>query len=184
MAFTPNSQINIKKDKIEQLIDGFKQGLTPRAACELAGLPTYYYYKWLNIYEEYINSKEANDEMALDDLDALEGKPILNKDGKIVGYVYTPISLITAIKKACAKWELEKVTKINSGTKKWESSAWLLERRRKNDYAKLDTINATQVNNTVESIKIEYVDPGKEETQNRLELLTREVEESIGGTKN
>jgi len=172
--FTATSQINIKAEKLTLLFDGVRNGLPIQYACDKAGIPVYFYYKWLKLYNEFISQKEQDGDV-FNDIEELEPKPIYNKDKEICGYTFTPISLLENIKKGYAEWVEEKHNRINDGDGNWQSQSWLLERRVKQEYSKEET--TTQSNKTAEPIKIVYVDPNKEKT--RIEKLEQEVKDAI-----
>ena len=65
--------------------------------------------------------------------------------------------------------------KIDLGGQAWQSSAWLLERRVKDEYSKEEPTNKEA--KQVDAIKVIYVDPSKD--KERLAKLQAQVEESI-----
>ena len=179
MAFTKTSQINIKYEKLKKILDSVADGVPIQYAFDLAGLPQYFYWKWLNIYKEFIAEQEKMNDDCLNDFDELEPVPVLNKDKKVVAYTYTPISFIENIKKAYATFVIDKHNQIaNPIGDEWKASAWLLERRVKSEYAKEETIN--QTGGKVESIKVVYVDP--EDSKDRLAKLEKEVRDNVTGS--
>ena len=178
MAFTKTSQLNIKYEKLKKILDSVEAGIPIQYAFDLAGLPQYFYWKWLSIYKEFVAEQEKKNDDCLNDFDELEPTPVLNKDNQVVGYTYTPISFIENIKKAYAGFVISKHNEIANPTgDEWKASAWLLERRVKSEYAKEETIN--QSGNKIESIKVVYVDP--EDSKDRLAKLEKEVLDNVTG---
>lgn len=174
--FTATSRINIKAEKLQTLMESVRKGLPIKYACEKSGIPLWYYYQWLKLYNEFITQKESDGDY-INDIDELEPEPYFDKDGKIKGYYYTPISIIDNLKMAYAEWVEEKHDQINAGIKdNWQSAAWLLERRVRSEYAKDEP---TEVKEKVESIKVTFVDP-KDESE-RLKKLEQEVKDNVGG---
>ena len=178
MAFTRTSTINIKQEKLQTLMESVRNGLPIKYALERAGIPAWYYYAWLKLYNEFMSEK-ADEGNFCDDIEELEPKEIKNKSGKVVGHTYTPISFIDNLKMAYAEWVAEKHDQINSGVKgTWESAAWLLERRVRSEYAKDEP---QEVKDKVESITVTWADPKDKDTQDRLARLTKEVKDNVGG---
>ena len=174
--FTATSRINIKTEKLQTLMESVRKGLPIKYACEKSGIPLWYYYQWLKLYNEFISQKEQDGDF-INGIDELEPEPYYDKDGKIKGYYYTPISIIDNLKMAYAEWVEEKHDQINAGIKdNWQSAAWLLERRVRSEYAKDEP---TEVKEKVESIKVTFVDP-KDESE-RLKKLEQEVKDNVGG---
>jgi hypothetical protein len=181
--FTPLSRINISSEKLTLFIQGIVKGLPIRIACDKAGIPVYYYYKWLKMYNEFITRKENigdvfNDIEELEPkpiIDAKTGKPILDSKGEYIGYTFTPISMIANVKKGFAEWVEMQSDKIDLGGQAWQSAAWLLERRVKDEYSKEEPTNKEV--KQVDAIKVIYVDPSKD--KERLAKLQAQVEESI-----
>ena len=174
--FTATSRINIKTEKLQTLMESVRKGLPIKYALERSGIPGWYYYTWLKLYNEFISQKEQEGNF-IDDIDELEPEPYYDKDGKIKGYYYTPISIIDNLKQCYAEWVVEKYEQVNSGIKdNWQSAAWLLERRVRSEYAKDEP---QETKEKVESISVVYVDPN--ESKNRLEKLEKEVKDNVGG---
>ena len=174
--FTATSRINIKAEKLTKLIESVSRGLPIKYALERSGIPAWYYYTWLKLYNEFISQKEQEGNY-LDDLDELEPEPIYGKDGKTVkGYYFTPISIIDNLKQAYAEWVAEKHEQVNTGLKDWQSAAWMLERRVRSEYAKEEQV---EIKDKVDSIKITFVDP--KDSADRLANLEQEVRNNVGG---
>ena len=174
--FKATSPINIKTEKLQKLFELVRKGLPIKYALEGSGIPGWYYYTWLKLYNEFISEKEQQGNFC-DDIDELEPKPVLNKEGKVACYIYTPISIIDNLKQCYAEWVAEKHEQVNDGIKdNWQSAAWLLERRVRSEYAKEEQ---PQVKDKVESIKIVWADPADE--KDRLERLEKEVKDNVGG---
>ena len=174
--FKADSRINIKTEKLQTLVESVAQGLPIKYALERAGIPAWYYYTWLKLYNEFISQKEQEGNF-VDDIAELEPEPILSKDGEITGYYFTPISIIDNLKQAYAEWVAEKHRQVNMGTKDgWQSAAWLLERRVRSEYAK-DEPQA--IKEKVDSVKVVFVDP--KDSEDRLKQLEKEVTENVGG---
>ena len=174
--FTATSRINIKSEKLTKLIESVERGLPIKYALERSGIPAWYYYTWLKLYNEFISQKEQEGNFT-DDIPELEPEPYLDKEGNIKGYYFTPISLIDNLKQAYAEWVAEKHEQVNCGIKdNWQSAAWLLERRVRSEYAKEEP---QEVRDRVESIKIAFVDP--KESADRLAKLEQEVRNNVGG---
>ena len=174
--FTRTSPINIKQDKLQTLFESVRNGLPIKYALERSGIPGWYYYTWLKLYNEFISEKENKGD-AGEEISELEPKPILNKDGEVVGHTYTPISIIDNLKQCYAEWVAEKHQQVNNGFKDgWQSAAWLLERRVRSEYAKEEP---QVVKDKVESVKIIWADP--EDEKDRLEKLEKEVKDNVGG---
>ena len=176
MSFSKTSKINIKTEKLQTLMESVRRGLPIKYALEKSGIPAWYYYTWLKLYNEFISEKEQEGNFC-DDLSELEPEPIKDKNGKVVGHIYTPISIIDNLKMAYAEWVEEKHIQINDGIKgTWESAAWLLERRVRSEYAKEEP---QEIKDKVESIKVVYVDP--KDSEERLKRLEQEVKDNVGG---
>lgn len=176
MAFTRTSTINIKQDKLQTLMVSVRKGLPIKYALERAGIPAWYYYTWLKLYNEFMSEKEEQGNF-IDEIEELEPTPIKNKKGEVVGYQYTPISFIDNLKMAYAEWVCDKHEQVNSGVKgTWESAAWLLERRVRSEYAKEEQ---AVVKDKVDAMKVTFVDP-KDDAE-RLERLEKEVKDNVGG---
>lgn len=176
IMFTATSKINIKTEKLQTLMESVRKGLPIKYALEKAGIPGWYYYTWLKLYNEFISKKEQEGNF-IDDIEELEPIPYLDKDGKIKGYYYTPISIIDNLKMAYAEWVEEKHLQVNNGIKdNWQSAAWLLERRVRSEYAKEEP---QEVKDKVDSIKVTFVDP--KDSEERLKKLEQEVKENVGG---
>ena len=173
--FTATSRINIKAEKLTTLIDSVRDGLPIKYALERSGIPAWQYYTWLKLYNEFMGQKESENDF-IDDIKELEPEPYLDKNGEIKGYYFTPISIIDNLKMAYAEWVATKHNQVNSGASNWQSSAWLLERRVRSEYAKEET---PQQQSKVESIKVVYVDPN--DSKDRLERLEKEVKDNVGG---
>ena len=174
--FSATSRINIKTEKLQTLMESVRKGLPIKYALEKAGIPGWYYYTWLKLYNEFISKKESEGNFC-DDITELEPEPYFDKDGKVKGYYYTPISIIDNLKMAYAEWVEEKHDQINNGGKDtWQSAAWLLERRVRSEYAKEEP---QEVKDKIDSIKVSFVDP--KEDADRLERLTKEVKDNVGG---
>ena len=176
MAFTRTSKINIKTEKLQTLMESVRKGLPIKYALEKSGIPAWYYYTWLKLYNEFISEKEREGDFC-NGLEELEPEPILNKKKEVVGYIYTPISIIDNLKMAYAEWVEEKHEQVNAGIKdNWQSAAWLLERRVRSEYAKEEP---QTIKDKVESITVTYADP--KDQKERLEKLTKEVQDNVGG---
>ena len=176
MAFTKTSRINIKTEKLQTLMESVRKGLPIKYALEKSGIPAWYYYTWLKLYNEFISEKEREGNFC-DDLKELEPEPYYDDKGNIKGYYYTPISIIDNLKMAYAEWVEEKHIQINDGIKgTWESAAWLLERRVRSEYAKEEP---QEVKDKVESISVTLVDP--KDSEERLKRLEKEVKDNVGG---
>lgn len=174
--FTATSRINIKTEKLQTLMESVRKGLPIKYALEKAGIPAWYYYTWLKLYNEFMVEKEREGNF-IDDIKELEPEPYLDKDGNVKGYYYTPISIIDNLKMAYAKWIEEKHDQINYGLKdNWQSAAWLLERRVRSEYAKEEP---QEIKDKVESIKVTFVDP--QDSKDRLAKLEKEVKDNVGG---
>ena len=174
--FTATSRINIKTEKLQKLMESVRDGLPIKYALEKAGIPAWYYYTWLKLYNEFMSKKEQEGNF-IDEIEELEPEPYYDKDGKVKGYYYTPISFIDNLKMAYAEWVEEKHKQINYGIKdNWQSAAWLLERRVRSEYAKEEP---QEVKDKVESIKVTFVDP--QDSKDRLARLEKEVKDNVGG---
>ncbi len=176
MAFTATSRINIKSEKLQTLMESVRKGLPIKYALEKSGIPAFYYYTWLKLYNEFISQKESGGNF-IDDLEELEPEPYFDKEGNVKGYYYTPISIIDNLKMAYAEWVEEKHEQVNAGIKdNWQSAAWLLERRVRSEYAKEEP---QEIKDKVESIKVTFVDP--KDSADRLAKLEQEVRNNVGG---
>lgn len=174
--FTATSRITIKTEKLQTLMESVRKGLPIKYALEKSGIPAWYYYTWLKLYNEFMAEKEQEGNF-IDDIEELEPTPYLDKDGNVKGYFYTPISLIDNLKMAYAEWVEEKHNQINFGLKdNWQSAAWLLERRVRSEYAKEEQV---ETKDKVESIKVTFVDP--QDSKERLAALEKEVKDNVGG---
>lgn len=176
--FNPTKTLNIKKEKLESLVTSVRKGVPITIALQKASIPPYYYFSWLKLYNDFIATKER-EEVIFDDLEELEPKEYYDKEGKVAGYYYTPISIIDKIKKCHAEFIEETHDKVSAGVRdKWQSAAWLLERRCKQDYGKEEQAEESK---TVKAINIKFVDPKSQ--QNRLEALEKEVKENVGSAE-
>lgn len=174
--FTATSRINIKTEKLQTLMESVRKGLPIKYALERSGIPAWYYYSWLKLYNEFMAAKEEEGN-CLDDIPELEPTPYLDKEGNIKGYYYTPISFIDNLKMAYAEWVAEKHEQVNFGLKdNWQSAAWMLERRVRSEYAKEEP---QEVKDKVDSIRVSFVDP--KDSQDRLSKLEQEVKDNVGG---
>lgn len=174
--FTATSRINIKTEKLQCLMESVRKGLPIKYALEKSGIPAWYYYAWLKLYNEFISQKEQEGNF-IDDIKELEPEPYYDKDGNIKGYYYTPISIIDNLKMAYAEWVEDKHNQVNSGIKdNWQSAAWLLERRVRSEYAKEEPM---EVKEKVDALTVTYVDP--KDQKDRLEKLEKEVKANVGG---
>ena len=174
--FTATTRLNIKEEKLINLIDSVRRGLPIKYALEKSGIPGWYYYTWLKLYNEFMSKKESEGNY-IDEIKELEPEPYLDKNGKVKGYYFTPISIIDNLKMAYAEWVADKHEQVNMGLKdNWQSAAWLLERRVRSEYAKEEV---TETKDKVESIKVTFVDP--KDSQDRLAKLEQEVKDNVGG---
>lgn len=174
--FTATSRINIKSEKLTKLIESVSRGLPIKYALERAGIPAWYYYTWLKLYNEFISEKEQEGNYT-DDIEELDPEPYYDNKGNVKGYYFTPISIIDNLKQAYAEWVAEKHEQVNTGLKdNWQSAAWMLERRVRSEYAKDEP---QEVREKVDSIKIAFVDP--KESADRLAQLEQEVRNNVGG---
>lgn len=178
-SFVKTTYINIKSEKMNSILEAVRIGVPIKYAFDKAGVPVYFYYKWLKLYNAYIKEQEELDNDCIDELQELEPSvEYKDKDGNTTGKRYTPISFIENIKMAYADFVIDTHKKISLSEDKddWKAPAWLLERRVKDEYAKEETVNQ---NNTekVESINIVYRDPS--EDKDRIEKLAQEVKDAI-----
>lgn len=174
--FELRNLIHIEDTKLELLIESVRKGIPIKYACQKAQIPEFYYYKWLKLYNDYMKEIEAKDSFIEEDVI----NPKVDKKSKKTMFSYTPVSLILKIKEAYADFVISHHQKITDGDKNWTASAWLLERRVRDEYGK--DIVEEQVDNKVQSIKVVYVDSQNEETQERLNRLEQEAKESLNGT--
>ena len=174
--FELKKRIHIENEKLELLIKSVSLGIPIKYACQKAQIPLFYYYKWLKLYDDYMKEIESKD-IEIED-DVVNPKP--EGKSKNTSYFYTPVSLILAIKEAQADFVILQHSKISQGGKDWQSSAWLLERRCRDEYGK-ESLEQTN-SNQVQGIKVLYVDTDNQDTKERLERLTKEAEESLHGT--
>lgn len=174
--FSATTRINIKAEKLEILIDSVRNGLPIKYALERSGIPAWYYYSWLKLYNEFITQKEQEQDF-INEIEELEPEPFYDKDGNVKGHYFTPISIIDNLKMAYAEWVADKHLQINDGVKdNWQSAAWLLERRVRSEYAKEEP---QEVKDKVESIKVVYIDPKNDD--DRIKKLEKEVKDNVGG---
>lgn len=174
--FELRRRIHIDNKKLEILIESVRTGVPIKYACHKAQIPEFYYYKWLKLFNDYMSEIESKGIEI--EKEVLQPKP--EGKSKNITYSYSPVSLILKIKEAYADFVISNHQKIVDGDKSWTASAWLLERRCRDDYGKEEA--KTETINQIPSIKVVYVDPNKDETKSRLEELTKEVNESINGT--
>ena len=174
--FELRNLIHIEDEKLELLIESVRQGVPIKYACQKAQIPEFYYHKWLKLYNDYIKEIEAKDMFIEEEVI----NPKVEKKSKKTMFSYTPVSLIIKIKEAYADFVISHHQKINDGDRSWTASAWLLERRVRDEYGK-DSIEQ-QVENKVQSIKVVYVDSQDETTQERLDRLEKEAQDSVNGT--
>lgn len=174
--FELRNLIHIEDTKLELLIESVRKGIPIKYACHKAQIPEFYYFKWLKLYNDYIKEIEAKG-IAIED-DVIN--PDVDKKSKKTMFSYTPVSLILKIKEAYADFVISHHEKINSGDRTWTASAWLLERRVREEYGK--DIIEEQVENKVQGIKVVYVDSQNESTQDRLNRLEKEAQDSLNGT--
>ena len=127
------SLINIDKKKLETLITSVRDGLPVRIACERAGIPYFYYCQWYKIYLEFVDKKEKEGKV-LEECKELQPIAYTNKKNE-KGYHYTPISIIDTLKKMYGEFIADLAKTVRSGVKdKWQSAAWMLERRCRTEY--------------------------------------------------
>lgn len=175
--FELRKRIHIENKKLETLIESVRIGIPIKYACQKAQIPEFYYFKWLKLYNDYIQECESK-EIEIEE-DVINPSKELDKSKK-TEFSYTPVSLILKIKEAYADFVIEAHNKVVVGGKDWTSSAWLLERRARDEYGKEE--KPLETNNQVQGIKIVYVDSNSEDSQERLKKLEKEAQESINGT--
>lgn len=174
--FSRTGRINIKTEKLQTLFESVRKGLPIKYALEKSGIPQWYYYTWLKLYNEFISEKEREGNF-LDEIKELEPEPYYDKNNEVAGYYYTPISIIDNLKQCYAEWVCEKHEQVDAGIKdNWQSAAWLLERRVRSEYAKEEP---QQVKDKVESINVVFTNP--QDSADRLEKLEKEVKDNVGG---
>ena len=176
--FNPTVTLNIKKEKLESLLNSVRKGVPIRIALEKASIPPYYYFSWLKLYNDFIDKMEKQGEI-FKDLKELEPEAYYDTKGNVAGYYYTPISIIDKIKKCHAEFIEEAHDKVVAGVRdKWQSAAWLLERRCKQDYGKEEQ---TEEKKSVQAVKISFVDPKSQ--AERLDALMKEVKDNVGSAE-
>ena len=172
--YTQKSLISIDKKKLELLITSVRDGLPIRIACERAGIPYYYYLGWLRVYNEFIDAKEKEGKLLEDCKELLPLEYTNKKQEK--GYYYTPISLIDTLKKSYGEFISDLAKTVRSGVKdRWQSAAWMLERRCRAEYNKDEQ---PEERKTVQAVKIAFVDPQVQ--KERLDALLEEVKKNVG----
>ena len=174
--YTEKSLISIDKKKIELLITSVRDGLPIRIACERAGIPYFYYLGWYRVYTEFVEKKEKEGKL-IEECKELQPLEYTNKKQE-KGYYYTPISLIDTLKKSYGEFIAELSKTVRSGVKdKWQSAAWMLERRARAEYNKDEQ---QEDKKTVQAVKVRFVDPKAQ--ADRLAKLEQEVKDNVGGT--
>ena len=149
-----------------------------RIALEKASIPPYYYFSWLKIYNDFLAEMEKQGEI-FKDLKELEPEAYYNTKGEVAGFYYTPISIIDKIKKCHAEFIEETHEKVRAGVRdKWQSAAWLLERRCKADYGREEPADEKK---TVQAVKVAFVEPKQQ--KDRLDELLKEVKENVGSAE-
>ena len=173
--FSEKNLINIKKEKLELLIESVRDGLPVRISCDRASIPQWYYFSWLKIYNDFVSMREKEGK-STKDCEEFNPIPYLDSNGSIVGYYYTPISMIETLKKAYADFIHDTHKTVAMGLKdRWQSAAWLLERRCRNEYSKEESAEEKK---SVSAVKVSFVDPKQD--KKRLEQLLKEVKENVG----
>lgn len=168
------SLINIDNRRIKVLITSVRDGLPIRIACERAGIPYFYYCQWYKIYLEFVERKEKEGKV-LDDCKELQPLEYTNKKQE-KGYYYTPISLIDTLKKMYGEFIADLHKTVRSGVKdKWQSAAWMLERRARAEYNKDEQ---QEDKKTVQAVKVRFIDPKAQ--ADRLAKLEQEVKDNVG----
>lgn len=168
------SLINIDKKKLETLITSVRDGLPVRIACERAGIPYFYYCQWYKIYLEFVERKEKEGKI-LEECKELQPVEYTNKKQE-KGYHYTPVSIIDTLKKMYGEFIADLAKTVRSGVKdKWQSAAWMLERRCRAEYNKDEQ---PEEKKTVQAVKVSFVDPKAQ--ADRLARLEQEVKDNVG----
>lgn len=166
--------IKIDKKKLQTLIDSVREGLPVRVSCERAGIPYFYYCAWYKLYLAFVEEKEKEGKV-LEDCKELQPVEYTNKKSE-KGYYYSPVSIIVTLKKMYGEFIAETARTVRSGVKdKWQSAAWILERRCRNEYNKDEQ---QEEKKTVQAVKISFVDPKVQ--KERLDTLLEEVKKNVG----
>jgi len=185
MSLKATDEIHIDPTKIKQLLVSIRNGSPIKIALARAGIPYYIYNIWLGLYNDYIKELDNNKVGALEDIKELEPTPLYsnkpNESNKIVGFRFTPISIISKIKQEFSVWVEDTLTHVQTATPKfsfWQNYAFLLERRCKDEFSREETIN-TNNDNKIDKVVIQWIDP--KEDADRLKKLEEEVKASLDG---
>ena len=171
------SLINIEKKRLDTLITSVRDGLPVRIACERAGIPYFYYCQWYKLYLEFVERKEKEGKV-LEECKELQPVEYTNKKNE-KGYHYTPISIIDTLKKAYGEFIADLHRTVRSGVKdRWQSAAWMLERRARTEYNKDEP---QEDKKTVQAVKVRFVDPKSQ--ADRLAKLEQEVKDNVGNAE-
>lgn len=109
---------------INEIEDLIKQGYSNQDVCDVLSFSQASFYNWVNIGEE---QKEGNFTKS-EDLIYLE--------------------FVEAIKKARAEHKQNLLSKIQRhGNKQWQALAWVLERKYKDEFGKVDTVKIDTTKN-------------------------------------
>ena len=175
---TENTRIlKIDKNKLKMLIESVRDGLPVRVSCERAGIPYFYYCHWYKLYLSFVEEKEKEGKV-LEDCKELQPVEYTNKKNE-KGIYYTPVSIIVTLKKMYGEFIAETARTVRSGVKdKWQSAAWILERRCRNEYNKDEQ---QEEKKTVQAVKVSFVTP--ESQKERLDALLKEVKENVGNAE-
>lgn len=181
--------VNDKQDVRSELVKALRVGASIQEACAFVGVPLDVYHNWEYTYNEldkiisYMYSHKIEEYIDID-TDSIQEEDIniylVNKLKKNKYYGSDVYTLIKQCNKAIAEVTIYHLQNIYSPKKKkdtdWKASAWFLERVNPDRYGKNPTNEETA---TVSKIEVEFVNPDKTETKDRLKDLEQEVRESL-----
>lgn len=178
------------KDVRISLKKAFQVGASTQEACAFAGVPLATYEDWEYTHKCISDIKACMYSYKLDNYTDITESMIeeynlnielISKLIKNPTYGLDVYKLIDTNNKVKAELSIYHLTNIYSPKRKkdidWKASAWFLERTNPDRYGKNPTTDDDEI--VVDKITVEFVDPSKDETRQRLEKLEQEVKESI-----
>lgn len=196
VGFIGKRFINEERDIRNTLKTALSVGASIDEACDLACIPKQVYEDWEYTHSLMTNIKslmyalniteyvDITDEILSTYTDYDIDRDLLNELKRNKYYAQDVYDLIEKCNYYKAKVIIYHLSNIHSPKKKtndWKSSAWYLERTNPDRYGR--NPNVKDKDTTIDKISIEFVDPTKQDTQDRLKALEQEVKDSLNGNK-
>lgn len=164
-------ELRVKPKRIQDLVEGYQEGMSLKAACALAFLRDSQVFRWMRMYNEYLAKLDSGEETNTNILEV----PVDENDCLIYKKlnILTLCIVLTHARADCQRTYLKFLKEDDDHWQKW---SWLLERTFRKEFGK-DLVEDNQVKQ-VEKIQVVYVD--SQEDSNRLAKLESEVKESLG----